>query len=96
MYIEILTEEIEDWLEKAESEEHLRFLSWSKPEKSENVIVIELLGYYGTIAQTVTRELHSLSKENQKIAGFFSSYFNEMIQIHSENILLPVSLMKIE
>lgn len=93
MYIELLTEEIEDWLEKAEDEENLRFLSYSKPRKSDNVIIIELLGYYGTIAQTITKELYSLANENQKIAGIFSSYFNEMIQIQSENILLPISLI---
>jgi len=48
----------------------------------------------GSHAQTITNELHSVAKEKQKIAGIFSSYFNEMIQIQSENILLPVSLIK--
>ncbi|MHA2174495.1 MAG: PAC2 family protein [Candidatus Hodarchaeales archaeon] len=94
MYIELLTEEIEDWLEKAEDEENLRFLTWSMPEKSDNVIILELLGYYGTIAQTVTKKIASSGQEHQKIAGIFSRYFNEMIHFQSKNILLPVSLVK--
>ncbi len=96
MYIEKLTEEIEDWLEKADEEETLRFLGYPLHEKVDGVIILELLGYYGTVAQTVSKELYSIAHKSSKLAGVFSSYFNEMIQLSSEDILLPVSVVKVE
>ena len=96
MYLEKLTEEIEEWLEKADEEETLRFLGKPIPENTEGVIILELLGYYGAVAQTITKELQRLSKKSIKLAGVFSSYFNEMVQFMAEDILLPVSLVQVE
>jgi predicted ATP-grasp superfamily ATP-dependent carboligase len=96
MHIEKLTEEIEDWLEKADEEETLRFLGYPFKEKVDGVIIIELLGYYGAVAQTISKELHSISYNTSKLAGFFSTYFNEMIQFNLNDILLPVSIVKVE
>ena len=44
MHLEKLTEEIEEWLEKAE-EETLRFLGRSIPDNIDGIIILELLGY---------------------------------------------------
>ena len=96
MYLEKLTEEIEEWLEKADEEETLRFLGKLIPENTEGIIILELLGYYGAVAQTITKELHTLSKKSIKLAGVFSSYFNEMIQFIAEDIILPVSLVHVQ
>ncbi len=96
MYLEKFTEEIEDWLEKADEEETLRFLGRHVPENVEGIIIIELLGYYGAVAQTITKELQALSQKNLKLAGVFSSYFNEMVQLISEDILLPISLVQVQ
>ncbi len=96
MYLEKLTEEIEEWLEKADEGETLRFLGRSVPKNTDGIIIIELLGYYGAIAQTITKELQALSHENLKLAGVFSSYFNEMVQLIAEDILLPISLVQVQ
>ncbi|MHA1976124.1 MAG: PAC2 family protein [Candidatus Hodarchaeales archaeon] len=96
MYLEKLTEEIEEWLEKADEEETLQFLDRPIPESTEGIIILELLGYYGAVAQTVTKELQALSQKSVKLAGVFSSYFNEMIQFIGEEILLPVSLVQVQ
>ncbi|MHA2289734.1 MAG: PAC2 family protein [Promethearchaeota archaeon] len=96
MYLEKLTEEIEEWLEKADEEETLRFLGRPIPEKTDGIIIIELLGYYGAVAQTITKELQALSHKNIKLAGVFSSYFNEMVQLIAEDILLPISLVQVQ
>ncbi len=95
MHLEKLTEEIEEWLEKAE-EETLRFLGRSIPDNVDGIIILELLGYYGAVAQTVTKELQILSQKSIKLAGVFSSYFNEMIQLIDEDILLPISLVQVK
>ncbi|PWI49662.1 hypothetical protein CEE45_00605 [Candidatus Heimdallarchaeota archaeon B3_Heim] len=96
MHLEKLTEEIEEWLEKADEEETLRFLGRTIPDNTEGIIILELLGYYGAVAQTVTKELQTLSQKSLKLAGAFSSYFNEMIQLIDEDILLPISLVQVK
>jgi predicted ATP-grasp superfamily ATP-dependent carboligase len=93
--LENLTSEIEDWLEKADEEENLRFLKRTSSGCTENIIVIEILGYYGSVGQLVAEEIKKLSHKNEKLAGFFSSYFSEMIQLSSDEILLPITLLKL-
>ncbi len=93
MYLEELTEEIEDWLEKAE-EEDLKLIGQVNPEFLEETIAVEILGYYGSVGTLIARELQKLSKQKIKLAGFFSSYFNEMIQLFSGEILLPITLLQ--
>lgn len=95
MNIEELTEEIEDWLEKADEEETLKFLKYPIDENPEEVIILELLGHYGAVAQSVARKLLSAGTNQKKIAGVFSSYLTEMIQLQAESILLPISIMKV-
>ncbi len=96
MYLEKLTEEIEEWLEKADEEETLRFLGRPVPGDTDGIIILELLGYYGAVAQSITKELQQLSEKSIKLAGVFSSYFNEMIQFIAGDILLPVSLVQVQ
>lgn len=93
MDIEKLTGEIEDWLEKADEEENLKFMVHKQSDVPPGAIVIEMLGYYGSIGQIVTKELQKISVNTKKIAGVFSNYFNEMVQISSGEILLPISLL---
>jgi predicted ATP-grasp superfamily ATP-dependent carboligase len=95
MNIEELTEEIEDWLEKADEEETLKFLKYPLGEKLEKIIIIELLGHYGAVAQSVAKKLLSAGKNQEKLAGVFSSYLTEMIQLQAGSILLPISIMKV-
>ncbi|MFX0084799.1 MAG: PAC2 family protein [Candidatus Hodarchaeota archaeon] len=95
MELENLTSEIEDWLEKADEEENLRFLKSSSSEHNENFIVIEILGYYGSVGRLVAEEIKKLSHKNEKLAGFFSSYFSEMIQLAFNEILLPITILKL-
>jgi len=94
MNIEELTEEIEDWLEKADEEETLKFLKYPLEENLEGAIIIELLGHYGGVAQSVAKKLLSTGKNNKKLAGIFSSYITEMVQLQAGSILLPISLVK--
>jgi predicted ATP-grasp superfamily ATP-dependent carboligase len=96
VYIEKLTEEIEDWLEKADDEETIRFLSYPLEEKIDGAIILEFLGYFGAVAQIVSKEIHSVTRKSSKIAGIFSTYFNEMIQLSSKDILLPISIIQAE
>ncbi|MCK4848656.1 MAG: PAC2 family protein [Candidatus Heimdallarchaeota archaeon] len=95
MNIEELTEEIEDWLEKADEEETLKFLKYPLDENLEGAIIIELLGHYGTVAQSVAKKLLSTAKDHKKLAGIFSIYFTEMVQLRAGSILLPISLVKV-
>ncbi len=95
MNIEELTEEIEDWLEKAEEEETLKFLEYPLKENLEGVIIIELLGHFVTVSQSVARKLISTGKNHKKLAGAFSSYLTEMVQLRAGSILLPISLVKV-
>jgi predicted ATP-grasp superfamily ATP-dependent carboligase len=95
MNIEELTEEIEDWLEKVDEEETLKFLKYPLDENLEGIIVIELLGHYGAVAQSVARKLLSTGENHKKLAGFFSSYLTEMVQVQAGSILLPISLVKV-
>lgn len=94
MHLEELTEEIEDWLEKADEEENLKFIGQFNPEFLEGTVAIEILGYYGSVGRLITRELQKFSKQKVKLAGFFSSYFNEMIQLFSGEILLPITVLQ--
>lgn len=94
MHIESLTGEIEEWLEKAEEEENLKFIKQEDFELSKGTIVIEMLGYYGSVSQIVAEEIQRMSSEKKKLAGFFSSYINEMVQLLSEEILLPITLLQ--
>ncbi|MHA1972166.1 MAG: PAC2 family protein [Candidatus Hodarchaeales archaeon] len=96
MYIEGLTEELEDWLEKADEEQNLKFLFRSKKLPQGELIAIELLGYFGSVGQLVTKELQKSSKEIEKLAGIFSNYFDEMIQVNSGEILLPISMLRLK
>jgi len=95
MYIEELTEEIEDWLEKADEEETLKFLKYPHEENLEGAIIIELLGHYGAVAQSVAKKLLSTGTNQKKLAGVFSSYLTEMVQLKAGSILLPISLVKV-
>lgn len=95
MNLEELTEEIEDWLEKADEEETLKFLEYPLDDNPEQVIIIELLGHYGAVAKSVARKLLSAGKNQEKLAGFFSSYLTEMIQLQAGSILLPISILKL-
>ncbi|MHA1225727.1 MAG: PAC2 family protein [Candidatus Hodarchaeales archaeon] len=96
MYIEGLTEELEDWLEKADEGENLRFLFRNEKHPERGIIAIELLGYFGSVAQLITKELQKSSTEIEKLAGVFSNYFDEMIQVNSGEILLPISMLKLK
>ncbi len=93
MNIENLTGEIEEWLEKADEEENLKFMIHKNSNIPPGAIVIELLGYYGSIGQLVAKELQKVLDKPKKIAGVFSNYFNEMVQINAGEILLPISLL---
>jgi len=95
MNIEELTEEIEDWLEKADEEETLKFLKYPLEENLEGAIIVELLGHYGAVAQSVAKKLLSTGKNHKKLAGVFSSYITEMVQLQAGSILLPISLVKV-
>ncbi len=94
MNLENLTGEIEEWLEKADYEENLKFLKQEDSRSNGKTVAIEMLGYYGSVDLMVAQEIQKLSKKKKKLAGFFSNYFNEMVQIHSGEILLPITLLK--
>ena len=42
----------------------------------------------------VANEVQKLCQKTKKLAGFSSNYLNEMIQLYSGEILLPVSLLR--
>ena len=94
MHIENLTGEIEDWLEKIEEEENLKFIRQDESKPLEGTVVIEMLGYYGSVDRMITKEIQRLSRETRKLAGIFSSYFNEMVQIYYGEILLPITILQ--
>ncbi|MHA2243501.1 MAG: PAC2 family protein [Candidatus Hodarchaeales archaeon] len=94
MHLESLTGEIEDWLEKADEEEILKFLRKDNSEFLEETVVIEMLGYYGSVDRIIANEIQKLSQKKKKLAGFFSSYFNEMVQLYSGEIMLPITLLQ--
>ena len=94
LHLENLTGEIEDWLEKAEEEEILKFIRKKNFEFLGETVVIEMLGYYGSVDRMITTEIRKLSQKKKKLAGFFSSYFNEMVQLYSGEILLPITLLQ--
>ncbi len=94
MYLENLTGEIEDWFEKVEDEETLKFIRQSKSQPLEGAVVIEMLGYYGSVDRMITKEIQKLNQNTKKLAGFFSSYFNEMVQMYSGEILLPITILQ--
>ncbi|MFX1516555.1 MAG: PAC2 family protein [Promethearchaeota archaeon] len=94
MHLENLTGEIEDWLEKAEEEENLKFIKQGEPKPLAGTVVIEMLGYYGSVARMITKEIQRMSQDTRKLAGFFSSYFNEMVQMDSGEILLPITILQ--
>lgn len=94
MYLENLTGEIEDWLEKVEDEETLKFIRQTKSQPLEGAVVIEMLGYYGSIDRMITKEIQKVTQNTKKLAGFFSSYFNEMVQMYSGEILLPITILQ--
>ncbi|WP_455141040.1 PAC2 family protein [Candidatus Hodarchaeum mangrovi] len=95
MYLETLTDEIEDWIEKAEETENLRLIYKGETNHLKGAIAIELLGYYGSVDKLITKELLKVSQKSQKIAGFFSNYFNEMIEFSLGEILLPISVLSL-
>jgi len=95
MYLETLTDEIEDWIEKAEETENLRLIHRGETNHTTGAIAIELLGYYGSIDKLITKEFLKVSQKSQKIAGFFSNYFNEMIEFSLGEILLPISVLSL-
>jgi predicted ATP-grasp superfamily ATP-dependent carboligase len=92
--LENLTGEIEEWLEKADEEENLKFLKQKDTKSNGNTVAIEMLGYYGSVDLMIAQEIQKLSKKKKQLAGFFSNYFNEMVQLYSGEILLPISLLK--
>lgn len=94
MHLENLTVEIEDWLEKAEEEENLKFIRQDESKPLEGTVVVEMLGYYGSVDRMITKEIQRMSQKTRKLAGFFSSYFNEMVQIYSGEILLPITILQ--
>lgn len=95
MYLETLTDEIEDWIEKADETENLRLIYRGETSHIKGAIAIELLGYYGTVDKLITKEFLKIGQKSQKIAGFFSNYFNEMIEINLGEILLPISVLSL-
>ena len=95
MHLESLTGEIEEWLEKADEESNIKFIKNIDLDCPTDVIVIEILGYYGSVGRFVSEEIQRLSQKSEKIGGFFSSYFSEMTQISSSQILLPISILKL-
>lgn len=94
MHLEDLTGEIEDWLEKVEEEETLKFIRQAKSKPLEGAVVIEMLGYYGSVDRMITKEMQKLSQKSRKLAGLFSRYFNEMVQMYSGEILLPITILQ--
>ena len=96
MRLENLTGEIEDWLEKADEETNLKFLKTLTGDSLEKVVAIEILGYYGSVGKLISEEIQKISPKSKKLAGFFSSYFSEMIQLSFKEILLPISILKLK
>lgn len=94
MNLENLTGEIEDWLEKADEEENLKFIRQMESKSLEGTVVIEMLGYYGSVDRMIAKEIQKLSQKTKKLAGFFSNYFNEMVQLYSGEILLPITVLQ--
>ncbi len=94
LQLENLTGEIEDWLDKTDEAETLKFIKRSGSKFPKNTVAIEMLGYYGSVGGLVSEEILKFGHKNEKLAGFFSSYFSEMIQLTSEEILLPITLLQ--
>ena len=93
MYLENLDEQIEDWFEQAETEDTLKFLGNNNSFDLKNPIIIEMLGYYGSVDQLIANEIQKINVHKTKLAGLFSNYLNEMIQLSSNEILLPITLL---
>ncbi|MFX0014613.1 MAG: PAC2 family protein [Promethearchaeota archaeon] len=94
MHLGNLTGEIEDWLEKADEERNIKFIKDFKPNSIQRTVVIEMLGYYGSVDRMIANEVQKLSQKTEKLAGFFSNYFNEMVQLLSGEILLPITILQ--
>jgi predicted ATP-grasp superfamily ATP-dependent carboligase len=84
----------EDWLEKADEEDNIKFIDGLKYKSNKKTIVLEILGHYGSVGQIIAREIQRIGKEKKKIAGIFSNYFSEMIQMSFDEILMPVTVFQ--
>lgn len=91
MYLEKITE---DWLEKADDEDNIKFIDGLKYKSNKQTVVLEILGHYGSVGQIISREIQKMGKKKKKIAGIFSNYFSEMIQISFDEILMPVTVFQ--
>jgi predicted ATP-grasp superfamily ATP-dependent carboligase len=96
MYLDKLTEEIDDLLEKADEEDNIKLIRSDILTSLEGAVAVEMLGFYGSINQMIAKEIQKISQTKKKIAGIFSSYFSEMIQIISGEILLPITIFQIQ
>lgn len=87
---------IETLLEEAEQEESLRFLVRTDSTPPVGAVAIEILGYYGSVGHLVTVEIQRAAVHMNKLAGIFTSYMTEMIQLSSDEIHLPVTILQLE
>ncbi|MFX0171008.1 MAG: PAC2 family protein [Candidatus Hodarchaeota archaeon] len=96
MYFDKLSGEIDDLLEKAEDENNIKFIGEDDYFPHEGEVVIEMLGFYGSVNQIIAKEVQKIALKKKKIAGIFSSYFSEMVQIISGEILLPITIHQVQ
>ena len=87
---------IETLLEEVDQKESLRFLIRDNSTPPVGAVAIEILGYYGSVGHLVTEEIQHTAVRRNKLGGIFTSYMTEMVQLSSNEILLPVTILHLE
>ncbi|MFW9778765.1 MAG: PAC2 family protein [Candidatus Heimdallarchaeota archaeon] len=87
---------VETLLEEMEEEENLRFLIRNEFVPPVGAVAIEILGYYGSVGHLVAHEIRRTTSQMNKLAGFFTNHMTEMVQLSSNDILLPITIQYLE
>lgn len=90
-----IIKEMEDHLDNINQQETFQFInSKENIQFDKNLIVVEALGNHGLVDQLISNEIQGLSKKITKLAGLYSNYLSEMIQVQKKEIILPISILK--
>ena len=84
-----IIKEMEDHLDNINRQESFQFINSKENVKFDSdLIVVEALGYHGLVDQLISNEIQGLSKKITKLAGLYSNYLSEMIQVQKKEIIL--------
>ncbi|MFW9856602.1 MAG: PAC2 family protein [Candidatus Thorarchaeota archaeon] len=87
---------VETFLEEMEEQDNLRFIIQNDFSPPVGAVAIEILGYYGAVGHLVASEIRRATPRMNKLAGFFTNHMTEMVQLSSNEILLPITIQYLE